>query len=82
MLKRDEKILEHLAVYNTGLSDTYFCSIYYKNKERFILEENRFQGGSSSRPAIKAATIRPREIVKVRSPCKCRRVATGRCNVV
>ena len=32
---------------------------------------NKDQGGSSSRPAIKAATIRPREIVKVRSPCKC-----------
>lgn len=36
MLKRDEKILEHLTVYDTGLSDTYFCSIYYKNKERFM----------------------------------------------
>ena len=32
MLKIDEKMLEHLTVYNTGLSDTYFCSIYYKNK--------------------------------------------------
>lgn len=36
MLKTDEKILEHLTVYDTGLSDTYFCSIYYKNKERFM----------------------------------------------
>ena len=36
MLKIDEKMLEHLTVYNTGLSDTYFCSIYYKNKERFM----------------------------------------------
>lgn len=36
MLKRDEKILEHLTLYNTGLSDTYLCSIYYKNKERFM----------------------------------------------
>ena len=36
MLKSDEKILEHLTVYNTDLSDTYFCSIYYKNKEKFM----------------------------------------------
>ena len=36
MLKTDEKILEHLSVCNTGLSDTYFCSIYYKNKEKFM----------------------------------------------
>ena len=36
ILKKDEKILEHLKVYNTVLSDTYFCSIYYKNKERFM----------------------------------------------
>lgn len=27
MLKSDKYILEHLSVYNTGLSDTYFCSI-------------------------------------------------------
>lgn len=33
MLKSDKYILEHLSVYSTGLSDTYFCSIYYKNKE-------------------------------------------------
>lgn len=36
MLKTDKKILERLKVYDTGLSDTYFCSIYYKNKERFL----------------------------------------------
>lgn len=36
MLKSDKNILDHLSVYNTGLSDTYFCSIYYKNKERFM----------------------------------------------
>lgn len=36
MTKTDEKILEHLKPYDTGLSDAYFCSIYYKNKERFM----------------------------------------------
>lgn len=36
MMKKDEKILEHLKPYNTDLSDTYFCSIYYKNKEKFM----------------------------------------------
>lgn len=36
MLKSDKYILDHLSVYDTGLSDTYFCSIYYKNKERFM----------------------------------------------
>ena len=36
MLKVDEKILCHLKVYDIGLSDTYFCSIYYENKECFM----------------------------------------------
>ncbi len=36
MKKQDEKILQHLKPYNTDLSDTYFCSIYYKNKEKFM----------------------------------------------
>lgn len=36
MMKKDEKILQHLKPYNMDLSDTYFCSIYYKNKERFM----------------------------------------------
>lgn len=36
MTKTDEKVLNHLSVYNTYLSDTYFCSIYYKNKECFM----------------------------------------------
>ena len=36
MLKKDEKILEHLNPYDSGLSDTYFCSIYFKNKEWFM----------------------------------------------
>lgn len=36
MFKTDEKILKHLNVYDAGLSDTYFLSIYYKNKERFM----------------------------------------------
>lgn len=39
MTKKDEKILQHLKPYNDTscyLSDAYFCSIYYKNKERFM----------------------------------------------
>ena len=36
MFKTEEKILKQLTVYDAGLSDTYFCSIYYKNKERFM----------------------------------------------
>lgn len=36
MTKTDANILEHLKLYNMDLSDTYFCSIYYKNKERFM----------------------------------------------
>lgn len=32
MRKADKEMLEHLKVCDTGLSDTYFCSIYYKNK--------------------------------------------------
>lgn len=36
MTKADEKILEHLKVANEYLSDTYFCNIYYKNKDRFM----------------------------------------------
>lgn len=36
MLKEDEKILQHLQPYNMDLSDTYFCSIYYKNKNMFM----------------------------------------------
>mgnify|MGYP000174396301 CR=1 FL=1 len=36
MRKADKEMLEHLKVYDTGLSDTYFCSIYYKNKEAFM----------------------------------------------
>lgn len=34
--KTDIKILSHLQPYGTYLSDTYFCSIYFKNKERFM----------------------------------------------
>ena len=37
MLKKDEKILQHLQPYNeTLLSDMYFCFIYYKNKNVFM----------------------------------------------
>lgn len=36
MTKTDKHILNHLKPYNTELSDTYFCSIYYKNKEVFM----------------------------------------------
>lgn len=35
MTKTDKKILEHLKPYS-ALSDTYFCSIYFKNKDRFM----------------------------------------------
>lgn len=36
MTKTDKNILKHLIPYNMDLSDTYFCSIYYKNKEIFM----------------------------------------------
>lgn len=36
MMKKDEKILQHLKPYNMDLSDTYFLSIGKWNKDRFI----------------------------------------------
>lgn len=36
MTQTDKKILEHLIPYNSDLSDTYLCNIYYKNKDRFM----------------------------------------------
>lgn len=36
MMKKDEKILQHLKPYNMDLSDTYFCSIGKWNKDRFM----------------------------------------------
>lgn len=35
MLSKDKKILEHLNPVSE-FADTYFCSIYYKNKDRFM----------------------------------------------
>lgn len=36
MTKTDKRILEHLKPYEMSLSDIYFCSIYYKNKDVFM----------------------------------------------
>ena len=36
MTKTDENILAHLQPYDMDWSDTYFCHIYYKNKNDFM----------------------------------------------
>lgn len=36
MMKKDEKILQHLKPYNMDLSDTYFCSVTKWKKEDFM----------------------------------------------
>ena len=81
MLKADEKILEHLSVYNTGLSDTYFCSIYYKNKEKFMYSvyekvyawAERNGGRMHKLSDKKIIGERKGFVVRIIFPCYCKR---------
>lgn len=76
ILYKDKNVLEHLNPIGE-FADTYFCSIYYKNKERFmysvldkVSEWVKENGGKIKRISGKK-TIGERKgfIVKIVFPC-------------